>query len=350
MFVKLIKQFLSTIFTPRGTGWIPDEVDERDAQWEPLFGISNESLPKSVNWLSELKLKRQGAAPLCVSFGISHIQARNQKVNDGWTVDLSPRFLASRGKTSPRGANIRTILEVLRIEGCVLENECPFNPDEFRWANFWKLLNISFLTPDQLERAKRNKIAGYARVDSWNKMAIKTALQSGPVLFGIFLTKNWGWGGTVSPVGSFGLGHVVVCAGYDDDRKCWIVGDSLEPQEKYVSYNYPISSVWAITDLPDNWKELQEEHLYNSYSRLLKERFGKTRDLANEQAEAQLLKKLIEPLVKKRPELGGILGKYWIVGIACFYGGWTLKDFIDDCIYYADNGKHRYNFNEEKPE
>ncbi len=340
IFATILSMVHAIFKKPETTGFLPDPVDERDAWYDHVFGaVDPKTFKPSIDWTPQVKLRRQGYWPFCVSYAAAHCFYHMTGK------ELSVRYLAAKSGTTYRGTSIRAVLETLR-KGAPLEQDFPF--DFNTPLNKWDLvMNLSSLQSFVLNKNGENKIDGYVRFDPRDSNSLKAGLQTGPLIVAYGIGDGYGNGGVVRTPGYYRYYHCVVLTGYDEKGN-WRVGDSLIPQEKLLSGSYSIPWVYQITTLPEDWKNRQVEHLFNSYTRLLKERFGKPRDFANEQAEAALLVKLIKPLVAKRPALAGNFGRFWVVYVAAFYGGWTLQDCIDDCVHYTDTGKHLHNFNEEK--
>lgn len=342
---SLLGRLLESSVAP---GYVPEDLDVRDAQYGMVFGeTATATPPQSVDWRPYFsgKLSQQRAWPWCVSYAVRHLQEYNQ-AKEGIAVKLSARWLAARSGTSLVGNSIRNVLEVARKDGIVEEQDCPFDssvPLSMRGAMF----NLSAVTEDAKVRGKKHAIKGYAWVSPWDRNEIRRAVANGPLIIAYGIGPGYGAAGKVGNPPHISAYHCTLLLGYDQFDN-WYVGDSLVPQEKLLSGQYRIPWICAVADLPSNWKELQEEHLYNSYHRLLKERFGQPRNILVEQTVAREIDFLMRG--NKSPGLAAAVSRYAICYYAAAtYSGYSVQEVMNHARHYAKTGQHLFDLNAEKP-
>ena len=167
----------------------------------------------------------------------------------GTELNLSDRYLGVISGTSQRGNSLKKVSETFRKGGSVKEEECPWgsgwlsNP----W-NYWNLINdLSQVRKD----ARRYRGGSYSLV--YSKSAIRNALAFSPVQIGVGVGSNWENSVVYKPSSILAY-HAITL--YNMDDKYLYIQDSLGREFKKLDINYPIAVAQSFRDLPDNWKEL----------------------------------------------------------------------------------------------
>lgn len=228
----------------RKFGWKRDLPSQTDWPYalHPEF-LSAEPLPKKVDHRAEMSpVEDQGPLGSCVAQATGgqlerlQLQAIKEQANSPTVFgpefkDVSRLFIyfnarAIDGNTNEdAGTYIRSAVMAVRHTGICRESLWPYNPSRV------------FHVPSSEcyeEGAKHKIFAGY-RLDHRSEAQLKRCLASGyPFMFGVslfesFMSREVARTGIV-PMPSrregFLGGHAMLCVGYDEEEKCWIVRNS----------------------------------------------------------------------------------------------------------------------------
>lgn len=150
---------------PKGAGWIPDFLDERDKKLQ-LIDIAD-GLPASVNlrnWCSPIE--HQGGLNSCTAHAAITLVEYFQRRAFGKHLDASRLFLYKvtrnlLGWTGDRGANSRTTMKALALIGVPPENYWPYDeakldeePPAFCYAIASRYKAIDYYRIDIKDRAR----------------------------------------------------------------------------------------------------------------------------------------------------------------------------------------------------
>ena len=220
------------------TGFIPEIINNEDANYERVFGTR---MGAAVNWRPFLPyFESQKSLPYCVTFSrlnCAEAKAKREAVD----VNFSDRALAVESGTSKEGNSLTTVSERFRNFGNVLENDCPYVDN---WDESVKLPNLT------------GKQRYYGGSHSWvtGIDAMRSALAYSPLQIGFAVGAEYGLGGVVPPPTEIKYYHAVTL--YTISDKGFEIYDSIYADYKTLSLNYPIPWAKSFRDLPTNWKIL----------------------------------------------------------------------------------------------
>jgi len=223
--------------------------DARDWKYSELSNIDNLSLPKKLDLRKKLKpVRNQGGTRSCVAFAAACIKEYQEYKNNGLMEYMSPLFIYNnRSNTGTTGMYSRDLFRILSNIGVVAEKDYSIK----------KHYNDISIPKELLEKAENFKISGYARI--YTTEELKMALyKNGPcqvVLpdytpFGVEFWKKYK---EDQPLLG---GHDVVCVGYDDEKRKFILrnskgknwGDRGYTYIDYDEYEKVMWETWTIID------------------------------------------------------------------------------------------------------
>lgn len=212
-----------------GMGWIPDLPDQRDIRYSAVYKAPKK-LPSNVD-LRELcsSVENQGKLGSCTANALAGaLEYLEQK--DGKTVsDLSRLFIYYNERSlehsvdADSGASLRDGIRTLNHTGVCLETKWPYVVSDFKKKP----------TKTCYNEAKKHKIKSYQRLETIDDM--KGCLADGyPFVFGFriyesFMTDKVRKTGEVPMPGKAEVtddGHAVLCVGYDDSKKRFLIRNS----------------------------------------------------------------------------------------------------------------------------
>ena len=249
-------------------GLLSQPPDSRDA----LYGAFEEIgvFPESFELPRLGGIRYQGTKPSCVYQSIARIQDYANNIECD-TSQISARYGYAYcklwdGIPELEGTFFTTGLSVAIKMGTALTA---------KWADDWTLPVAEYLAKPSLiadQSAEPFKIKGYIQLSSPDQVKDYITKFGLPVLMGIN-SNGTGWNQSViqahdwvlqEPTGAL-LGHAVVCVGWEP--RGWIFENSWHESwgdkgRAIVPYNYSglQNSFLGVYDLPNNWKELNEEY------------------------------------------------------------------------------------------
>lgn len=317
------------------TGYIPDSFDPRDVWLDELVsgdGIPSElPLPPAFT-IENLPYEPQGSYPFCASFAattmLEHLLNR-----DGAKRALSQPHLFYHAGGTKVGSTFRNNLDVLRQKGGIPYAKYPMpNPKVGKPEGWFETLAAqASTTPFKAVQ----KLEGYARVIPDAEHLKRALMTYGPILVGVS-TKGGYYDGNASRVSSVD-NHAVLLVGWTPTH--WQIFDSLWWVEKKRGYgtvniNYTFNSAYAITELPEDWKEVVEEARAEPFANALNH-YGKPRDF---EAEERFAVKMLDEF--KRFNNQSVLdaaGRFWTVLVnAGVYGQYSLSYYKMGIWYPGD--------------
>lgn len=321
------------------TGFIDNPFDERDV-WEDeiLGGVDTKDIPESYR-IEGLRYQPQGSYPFCVSFAVTTMAEHWYK--NEFSFSQPHLFFHSNG--GKNGSSFRANLDTAREYGMVSESLAPMperitgKPSDWLEALGGKYKAIPF--------SDAKKIGGYVRIKSDAESIKRAILQHGPLLVGVHAGSGDYYTGNGVRVKDTD-NHAILLVGWTKTH--WVIFDSLFWVKKNSGYgtlsiSYTFPSAYAMTSLPENWKQLRDEKRSNGWENVLNH-YGKEGDHEKEVSTANELARLIA----KNKDAQSVAGKFWLVYVnAIVYGGYTFTDIINDAYNFATKGVHIFNFNNQ---
>lgn len=296
-------------FESRGSGVIPDTIDDRDI-YVSQFQKQDAELPKNhIVSLDHLEVLDQGSKGACVAHALAVVVAyldyeetSAKSSAPTKSVTMSARWLYAMcklfdGVPNQVGTYPRIGASILKKYGCIEENRWLPNDTNQSEEAYKTTKQIK----DTLEAASVRKIKGFARVDA-QVDAIKLALVNNKILTAAF--KVSAWLSLPLPFSKLGTWHYVVIYGYettDDNRTklyirnswgtkwlSWIIGRWSNGSgylilEDYIASN-TITDIYAFTDIPANLLKWVQNRPY---------RFKKNFGIGNFGPEVRELQKML---------------------------------------------------------
>ncbi|MDP2654907.1 MAG: hypothetical protein Q8Q08_12875 [Candidatus Omnitrophota bacterium] len=334
------------------TGFLPNPFDPRDAWEDEIAGgenVSHETIPPSF-LPDKLSFEPQGAWPFCVAFSGSKLLETLIRRTTGETPEFSQMHLFFRSGGTRKGSWFRAVLEVMRQHGCIDYGRMPMPEALYDLTGFeiyqGKARDIPF--------DPATKSAGYVRIDPSPDAVRKAIVKYGAVQVGVAASGVYWKDRTQRPTGAV-TDHAAVLDGYAGDgafRKL----DSLRPSSDYDGYHflspdYAFDTVYALTALPDDWKERRDAARTAPPGNA--DRYGKPRDY---EAELKFAAQMLAEFQRfKNQSVLEAAGRFWELYIrAGVYGGYNLSyrkwgtwqpgDLINDCYHWRRTGKHIFDF------
>lgn len=338
----------------KGSGYIEAPFDPRDLFEDELLGGEGESLPPAHYRVDSFKFEPQGSYPFCVSFSVAALAEQLLKAKKA-NYEFSQEHLFFHSGGTQKGSNFRANLETAKGKGCIGYSVCPMPDNIWEWDDA-KFASEKAETLD-IPFTGAKKIPGYVRVLS-NPLALKTAIMRyGGLLVGVAASGGY-WGDKAKRPAGKPDNHAVVLAGWDEDGSWWVF-DSLQPKTDFDGYHrlhssYEFGSAYALTELPDNWKEIRDTARLPPPGNA--ERYGKPRDFA---AEVKFANEMLVAFKKfNNQSVLEAAGRFWgVLTRAGVYGSYNLSyykwgmwypgDIVNDIFHWTRTGKHIFNF--DKP-
>jgi len=239
--IKTIINFIKSLFVKEkegdGKGWIEDLIDYRDIELGSIIK-DHSPIPDEYTIPFKLTIKNQGFKPICVGMSGSSLKEFLERREQNY-MDFDPQWLYNRckeidGIPDVRGTYFRTVLSVLKNTGAKPTNGKNYSP--FR-------------------------IGCYAKVKPKFNDIKEAIYRYGPVLLG-FKGTNDGWKNAYIKPSNVGQrwGHAVIAIGFTKNhiefKNSWGKGWGKNGNGFFDKNYLPISAYIALTDLPNNWKEL----------------------------------------------------------------------------------------------
>ena len=123
----------------KNTGVLPPKIQPTDwksgadgiiykevcQDWTPFLSVYE---PQEKNYL---------ATQACVTFSLTNI-IETQLKQQGIDINISDRFTAKSSGTTPQGNSLQNVLDSIRNDGWLLEEDYPFDLGNFTWAEYYK--------------------------------------------------------------------------------------------------------------------------------------------------------------------------------------------------------------------
>jgi C1A family cysteine protease len=242
---------MTTLYT---TGASRSPLDTRDWAVGAYLPAAAIAVPPELDLRPCLQpIRDQGQLGSCTAFSVCAGTMGYEEVVSGEpTRILSPlhAYLQARALDGQPergdGSHLRSVLEVGRTQGYVLESDRPYNVSAY-----------PPLGKDGPAHAAMNMVPGYAAVDTRNiEQMIQSLLAHGPLSIALDCLDGFmspGPGAVVTATGASHGGHAVTIAGFSIARKVWLVRNSWGTgygQSGYcwVPWSYALWEAWAILD------------------------------------------------------------------------------------------------------
>jgi len=326
------------------SGFIEDSFDPRDVWADELFAGETD-IPEYYK-VEGLRYEKQGVWPLCTSFACTTLaEWKYERLNEK-RYDFSQQHLFFTSGGGEHGSSVRQNLNVLEDIGGVDYKKYPMPKDIMKKPSNW--VEIGRKTAKSIPTGKARKTPGYLRVLPFKKSIKQAILNHGPLAIGVNASKSQGYytGNAVRKTDSDN--HLILLVGWDDVDNKWIIFDSLSWVEKNQGYgtlnqDYTFRFAYAMEELPEDWKEKRDEA--RAVPGAL-DHYGKQRVWSKEKDAEQALLKAFKKFKDK--SVFDAAGRFWTTYInAIAYGGYTVRDVVNDCYNWRRTGEHIFDFSYE---
>lgn len=335
------------------SGFIANPFDPRDVFEDELGGVvATEPLPERYR-TEGLTFEPQGAWPLCVSMSVTKMVEQYLKTKQHIVWDLSQPHLFFNAGGSLFGSNFRANLEIAKNKGLITHASFPMPTDLYDLSDFDQMKDRA-REPYTFHDAK--KILGYVRVNPDTESLKRAVMKYGAVMVGVYAGGGY-WNPNTKRQGDTD-NHATLLVGWDKDS--WILFDSLQPRGDFdgyhkVSKEYTFWSAYAVTELPENWREIRDEAREAPPNNA--NRYGKPRDY---QAEVEFAAKMVVEFKKfNNQSVFEAAGRFWeLYCRAGVYGGYNLSyfkwgmwkpgDLVNDCYHWRRTGEHIFDFDKTR--
>ncbi len=244
---------MKKIIKPQGTGWKPDPYDERDANWNKIFGAVAEAAPLIFTRPVPDYIPFQDGINCCVCATAAADQEYGSRM-ENHNVKLSFRYAYANTSGGTGGRSYREVAEWIQNQGMPEESYCP--NDYTVGAN--KFLDVSFITQEGKDNAQKYRLKNYSFINT-NLESLKSACYRKPIWIAVpGNNKDW----------SKNPSEIIKWTGLDPNNAEWYhsimgwdwtdtyVGVLNWWNDRYrkLSLNYPIMAALSTEDLPDNWQ------------------------------------------------------------------------------------------------
>lgn len=230
----------------RKFGWKPDRPDIRDLKFGDI--APKIELPKKVDLREKMPpIRNQGALSSCTAFAIGsalNFQRMYQKEKPAFVPSALFIYynerLQENSVNSDDGAYIRTGIKVVNKIGFCPDDKWPYVEKNWRRKPTTTAYNV----------ASMYKSISYYRLNNTSLSELKTCLASGfPFVFGFAVYRSIEEADKDGVIKMPGQneeqdgGHAVVCCGYDDESKKFLIHNSwgVDVGDKgyyYLPYDY----------------------------------------------------------------------------------------------------------------
>ncbi len=294
-------------------------------QAELFLGTAIGTRPKWQDFVPAFR--NQGSSWFCTAFAGTSIKSILEKALNGRDIIFSPTELFYRSNGSVNGNTLVGTAEAMK-KSVVLNKHLDVKmPNEWGVNTWRKYKELAVVSQDAIEEGKKYKIEDFSVVIPVPSQ-IKAALAKGPLFLAIGIGKGY-WDKVAPRISNYSAYHAVVLLDILEDGT-YMIFDSLSYEAgfngvHFLASNYELQYALVFTDLPENWKEIQEIHQENIFAYALSH-YGFGRSLSTEQAAASF----IAEALKTHKALAPFFGKEWTVAInAHSYGGYSLQDLLN---------------------
>lgn len=285
----------------------------------------------------------QGSSYWCTGFAGTAIGSIFDKIERGGTTAFSPLELFYRAGGQVFGNYLLTTAQAMK-EGYVLEKDLS-TPIPTRWGtDVWKYwANRATATKEARDFGRQFRLKDHAVVKT-DSASLRQALASSPLSVAIGIGRGY-WDDPAPRQAAYSAYHNVVLVHMEEDGTYWVF-DSLTATQGFTGFHklasdYEILTALSFIDLPNDWKELQEQEVKMKYPDALSH-YGKPRVLAEEQRKAQIFSMIL----KSHPTLQSIAGRYWTSLInALTYGDYGYQDILNHLTSIRRTGKKIFDLN-----
>jgi len=271
----------------------------------------------------------QGASVWCTAFAGTAIGYCFEKKEQGSSPIFSAMELFYRSGGSLNGNYlIKTADEMEKT--LVLETEVPTPiPDGWDINRFQTYKAASYASAQELSEGQKYALKSAASVNT-DKVSLRSALVSSPLMVAIPIGRGyWENPAPNPPTNTINAYHAVVLVDIDAQGN-YVIFDSLTNRQGFDGFHllasdYPILYALSFIDLPDNWKDIQQEQNEITHFGAL-DHYGEKRNFALEVRAANDL----TLAAKKNPTLATLIGRQFTVYVnAVSYGNYSLQDILN---------------------
>lgn len=268
-----------------------------------------------------------------------------EKLEHGEDRIFSPAELFFRSQGNINGNSLINTALAMR-ESVVLEHDTPtIIPDAWGVSIFNEMRKKSIATPDAIERGRLFRMKDLAVVDT-NKSLLKAYLAKSPIFCAIGLGAGY-WQDPSPQPKKYNDFHANVLLGFDQGKP--VVFESIAGYPnfsgiKHLSEDYEILYGIMFTDLPVDWKQIQDGLRGRDFQNALAH-YGMKRDFLSELTVSRWMAEAI----KKHPTLSVYFAKEWTVAInAHVYGGYSFQDLLNHYTSIRRGQGAIFNLNEKR--
>lgn len=244
------------MFRKNATGFIPDEIDNRDANYERIFGVGI-SKPNPTGRVDRIKnsplnknVLYQDGIPSCVCCSVAWINMYNSYFNDGNKIIHSWPFLFAKTPHLEKGRRVRDVLQLARTEG--VSQDIYFSQMNYKKGRAW-VENPTNISNDAYVDAKNYKINNFSYI--YSKDGLYEAIQKQPVLIAMpGNNKDWKKD-LITYENGTEWHHMVVAVDVDSMGNIYIVNWWKKKLDiRKIHKDYPLTVMASMQDLPDGWQ------------------------------------------------------------------------------------------------
>lgn len=328
----------------KNLGYIPDPFDSRLVWNDELFAGEEVRLPDYYK-VEGLSYDPQGPYPFCVAMAITTAAERVVKQETGKTVRFSHVHLYFNGGGTKWGSSTAQLLAVAKNKGLIPYEEMP--QPESMGSDWYETLRKKALA---IPFKDAYKIKGYVGIQPDPESMKQAILQHGPLITGVYASFVDGFYTGDGSRKTKKDNHVLLLAGWDNVVHKEIIFESqlwAKKTDGYVTLNqdYTFNFAYAIPIvMPEDWRAIVEEVRAEPPGVL--DHYGQRRNLELEIKTANDLVVAFKKFNNK--SVMDAAGRFWTIYInAVAYGGYSLKDVLNDCYNWRRTSKHIFDFNHE---
>jgi hypothetical protein len=333
--------------TIKNTGLILDNPQALSElpQAELILGAPTET-KEAPDWTKLVPtFRNQGPTRYCTAFAGSNIASIFEKLEHGDGQAFSPAELFFRSNGNLSGNSLINTALAMR-ESVVLEKDVPtIIPDGWGSSVFNSLKKKSIATPDAIDRGRLFRMKDVAVVNT-DKEMLKTWVAKSPILCAIGLGAGY-WNDPAPVPKKYNDFHANVLLGFDQGKPVVFESISGYPNFgglKHLAEDYEILYGIMFTDLPVDWKLIQDELRGRDFQNALAH-YGEPRNYLNELTSSRW----IAQEIKKHPTLSVYFAKEWTVAVNAYvYGGYSLQDLLNHFTSIRRGGGAIFNLNNKR--
>lgn len=339
---------LLDVFQKKGFGLTQEDIDPRDVWEDEILAGEQDDIPSSFR-TEGLTYEPQGAYPFCVSFAATTLaELWYERAVKGKKFAYSQPHLFFHSGGGKHGSGFRANLVTLLDKGAIPYQAYPMRDPKVGRGNTW--FEEMSVEAQKIPFTDAMKIGGFIRVQSTADALKRAVIKYGGLLVGVAAGSGDYYTGNGKRVKEID-NHAVLLVGWTATH--WIIFDSLWWAQKTGGYvtldrSYTFPSAYAITSLPENWRDVRDEKRKEEWQNVLNH-YGMK---GNHALEVKTANDLLNAVQKANiAGVSAAAGRFWLVYVnAIAYGGYTITDVINDAYSWSKRGEHIFNFDAETRE